>query len=383
MCPAPQLAPQPLKVLWMDDQLDSIQTYATILGNKGSELPMNVDVADSIQVARDKINSEEYDAMVVDCRMDNYDHSVSGARFLLEVNESHRFLPTFVYSAWSDDAHYKGDIEKSYAIDIVSKNQRFERPLSRNKFFQALYRCGRRYVQAKVYQPEKIHFASYMQNPQLHSEDVGHHWKKHCYWIRGEMRKRKYLWSVVCGMEMIHGSSDLSDFPNEEALIKLGEKHKLIPFAYTSFIPPEDMNPIPWENTDVTEGDFYPAIEARIANNKLWGDFDTGAFQTFLSDEISRRGRLDFSRDTETEYHLGEPYKYFAKKLNICLFDGKDGTEQSKELTVAVVERWKESSFTKVNKKRKALLGRDLLRTFKMEIYLNSATRETRIRFIK
>jgi hypothetical protein len=127
--------------------------------------------------------------------------------------------------------------------------------------------------------------------------------------------------------------------------------------------------------------DFYPAVRAKIAGVELMGDFDTGAFQTFLSDEISRRGILDHLRDTETEFHLGEPYQFFSKKLSVSLLDG-GGAEQTKEITVAVVERWGDTAFIKVNRERKVLFGRDLLRAFRIEIYLNSDNRITRVRFL-
>lgn len=83
--------------------------------------------------------------------------------------------------------------------------------------------------------PEYIPFSDYVRDPSQYDEITRRHWEKHRVWIEEEMQRLGFAWVVVCGEEIVAGSPDIFDFPNEEELREYGERYQRIPFAYTVF----------------------------------------------------------------------------------------------------------------------------------------------------
>lgn len=98
-------APAP-SVLWMDDQPEFMRGLERILSKSG--MPLSIEAATSIDRAQQMLHEKQYSAFVADCRMSNYDPAgANGAAFLLQVNQTYPALPTFVCSAYLDDAMYE------------------------------------------------------------------------------------------------------------------------------------------------------------------------------------------------------------------------------------------------------------------------------------
>jgi hypothetical protein len=385
-----KLAPAPVKVLWMDDKPDSIENYRDILANENK---IEIQIATSINEAQQRIkdpngslNKEIYEAFIVDCQMDPFDLSVNGAKFLKEVNEIDKAFPTFVYSAWSKDPRYTKYLDQSYAILIEARGG-FEHPLMENPFFRKVYEVSQRYREVKRLEPEKIPFHDYLNAPERYTQEVGAHWKKHGHWISKDLSRANWRWGVACGEEVVAGSNDLFDYPGEKKLIEIGLAHNLIPFAYSVPILPEDTpirpttGAIGW-NATANRNDYYPAIRVRIGSIELREDFDTGAEQTIVAEDLVKMGILSFLREYSADFHLGDRYEFLTQQVEISLVDSS-GNALTRELPVAVVKDWVKSPFTKVNRKRKVLLGRDLLRAFQVEVCLDSHNRVTRVRFLE
>jgi hypothetical protein len=384
-------AAAPITVLWMDDQPEKLKNYRDILARESN---IQIDIATSIDEAQEKlkgsegdININKYEAFIADCLMDPHDPSENGAEFLRRVNEIDKSFPTFVYSAWAQDPRFKGYLDQSYVILVEDKTGGFEHPLIENKFFRKIYEVGKEFQEIKELQPEKILFSHFIKDPKKYEKEVQAHWKKHGRWIAKDLKKVNWLWGVICGEEVIVGSDDLFDYPNETKLIEIGQAYNLIPFAYSEPILPENtiMSPgppdIPW-NTTLYKNDFYPAIRVRLGDIEIQEDFDTGATQTFVAEELVKKSIFHFLREYRTESHLGNPYEFLTKQIEICLIDSS-GKMQTKELPVAVVKNWASSPFTSVNPKRRVLLGRDLLRAFQVEVCLDSLNHITRVRFLE
>jgi len=380
VAPAPVLVP----ILWMDDEPEALQDIKALLSKERSKLGIEIEIAGSVEEARHKLEEGDYAALVVDCNMEKRGLESNGAKFLFEVNQSHKSLPTFVYSAYLDHPYYEGYLRKSYPILKESKTRAVDPPLSKDPFFRELSRRAQDHFAIRNLYPDRIEFSAYCQNPTKYSTEVEAHWRKHGHWISAEMTRMNHLWCVVCGEQIAEGSGDLFDFPNEETLRAVGEKYNRIPFAYTASLPPEDSTTgreltVAWHETNF-QRDYYPTVGVRIEDRSLQDDFDTGAIQTHVSSELVLKGMFNFWRESEAS-HLGELYRYFAKKLKVSLLSS-EGAERSREMPVIVVENWAESPFTRVKKTRRCLLGRDLLRGFRVEITLDSVKRTTRVRFL-
>ncbi len=381
VAPAPAVDTTLVHVLWVDDEPEAIDSYRRLLGRERDKLGIEIDIATSIEVAQRKLDTGNYSAIVIDCKMDIYDWAANGAEFLLEINKTRKDLPTFVYSAFLDDPLYDDFLSKSYAILKVSKMGEFERPISKDPFFQTLSKRALQYSEVKHLHPEKIQFSNYLDNPAKFSAEADAHWQKHGHWIQVEMKRNNYAWCVVCGDNIVRISGNPFDFPNQETLRQIGFETNLIPFAYSATLAPEDSaelsgGDVLWKPTAFND-DYYPKLRVRIANTVVEDDFDTGAIRTHVSDALIQKGFLEFWRESDVG-HLGTPYQFFSKTVPVSIL-GSEGGEHTRELAVTVVQDWDDSPFISVNRNRLCLLGRDLLYAFPVEIILDSRKRTTRV----
>lgn len=367
----PALDKQTIAVLWMDDNPNVIEPLIAVLikDSKMSDgLDFKVDIATSITEAEQLLKRHQYAALIVDCQMDTADRTgENGAEFLCRINQSYKCLPTFVYTAFRDEAIYENYLNKSNAIDIAEKvGEDFDPPLKSYPFFRELYKYAQRYHEVINLIPEEISFQDYISNPAKYHKEVASHWQRNNVWITNELKDKGWIWGVVCGNQIVKGSSDLFEFPTEEELYDLGCHYNRIPFAYNLAEEPEIIDPplstgTRW-NPINNPTDYYPTLKVCIGEQELIDDFDTGAFQTQVSDEIVRRSPLDALQYKETE-HLGEKVNFFTKTIPIVLFCD-NGNELSSRIPVRVIINWNQSTFVKINPNRQVLLGRDLLRAF-------------------
>jgi CheY-like chemotaxis protein len=373
-----------IPVLWMDNEPKNVAIIKKFIEEEKKVFQIQVDIVQTIEDARKMLASGRYAAIVVDCKMDDFDVSVNGAEFLREIAAENPALPRFVYSAYLEDPRYEHLIDQSAVIARASKvDDRFVPPLANHEFFRKLNYAASQFFRVRDKFPEQIEFGSYRLDPERYANEVAAHWQKHGSWITADMAQRNWVWCVAIGIALVAGSSDLADFPNERDLLELGEKYNLIPFAYGGMSSPEEMpGPGPtsrasWSKTSYSN-DWYPTFHARVNGNDVEADFDTGAYCTYVPDDLVRKGLWNFSRDGT---HLGKPYKYFTKTVPFEVID-QAGVSSVREVAVAVVESWQETGFIDANPNRRCLVGRDLLRNFPVVIVLDSGLRTTIVRHI-
>jgi CheY-like chemotaxis protein len=379
------MAMEPVKVLWMDDEPDYINDYQDMLDAEQGRNYIKIDIATSIKEAREKLESDEYVALIVDCKMDRYSDDENGAKFLRYINEEKKDFPTFVYSGYLHQNRYQRYLKESHPIKVVGKSEiSFERPISSHWFFKTIREVGERYLEVKDYRPEWITLNDYIAAPEKYTAQLEKHWKKHGHWINAKMKADNYRWVVVCGDNIVGGSNDLFDYPDDDELMEYGRKHNLVPFPYSKPSLPEDIHVSPnegcgWSQT-TQENDYYPAFVAAIDDVELTDDFDTGAQQTFVSDDLIKLGLFDRWRGFGTP-HLGQDFEHVTKKITLTVIDSA-GMRRSKKITVVVVKDWNKSPFIHFNENRKILFGRDILRAFELEVRLDSQKRITLIHFL-
>lgn len=382
-------AAEVIPVLWMDDEPRAIENFRDILAAEKS--PLRVDIATTIHEARERLREKEYGALVIDCRMDLFGRTENGAKFLQDVNEERRALPTFVFTGYADDPMYSQILESSLAVQVFSKNENFSLPLMRQRLFKCLQDFGRSYLDVAAVEPEKVTFKTFIKNPEKYESTCEAHWPRHGHWLTKEMERSHLAWVVVCGDRIVKQSSQLSDFPDDGDLLSIGKSYNLVPFAYTAPFLPEEMGlplhvPVPvrgaggthdWAETS-TRDDFYPALSVSVSGAQIKADFDTGAQVSFFPEEIIPRGLF---RAWRSSHHLGQQFKYFARKVEVDLHSAT-GTQRSGKLTVQVVRKWSESPFVAINQGRKALIGRDVLLAFDVVVSLCSRERCTGVYYL-
>src|SRR5258706_2978628 len=324
-----------ISVLWMDDKPDSIKKLQRAL--RLGQNRIEIEIVSSIEETRFRLEKDlsAYDLLIVDCKMDDDDDSVNGAEFLVEVNQNYKALPTFVYSAFWSDIPFKKYVESSYAI-MVEGRKVYSPPLEENEFFAKIRETGERYLSVKHLRPEEIQFDEFVNNPSKYDQAVRAHRIKHSNWVRIEMRRKSWVWSVVCGESMVGGDPDLFKLPNSEALRAIGREQNRVPFVYSDPLPIESIMPsassdIVW-NTTRFANDFYPTIRASFGSDFVTDDFDTGATQTIISNRLVKTDEFDI---WEEHSHFGFKYRYVQKKITLVLVDS-EGKAQARELPVRV-----------------------------------------------
>src|SRR5436305_785459 len=97
-----KMALAPVKILWMDDEPETIENYKRLIEYEKGPGFLAIDVVDSIPKTRERLKSGKYAALVVDFNMKQSPVAtpVNGAKFLKDVNEQQKWFPTFVYSSF-------------------------------------------------------------------------------------------------------------------------------------------------------------------------------------------------------------------------------------------------------------------------------------------
>lgn len=366
-----------IRVLWMDDQPEFVDTYTKILRAAGSLI--EIDVARTIGEARKGLEGGKYSGLVVDCRMGDEELSENGAVIAHEISRTRPGFPVFVVSGFLQHAPYRQLLDEAYCVWEEGKPPTVQRPVMESGLFRLIYEAGITYSQWKDKKPEHVTLGEYTNNVDVYEGLSSAHWSKHKHWILEAMRKKGLAWVVVCGGEIVDQSSSMEDFPDEQRLAEIARRKGYVPFAYSRLVPPESVEPRPntW-NATVEAGDSYPSIRVKIGTWDAAEDFDTGAFKTFVSDEIVKKGFFDSWRD---EFHLGDRYEFCTKRIEFAVV-GDDGRVETVNIPVYVVKRWSGSPFVRMNIRRRILVGRDVLRAIRMTVTLDSNDQITRVAFL-
>ena len=93
----------------------------------------------------------------------------------------------------------------------------------------------------KLLSIEKVPFSDFVKDPSRYAAKTQAYANLRHEWVNEEMCQRGWCWMVLCGGEIVAGSSNLDDFPNHEKLVELGECHGFIPFGYMIPVNPEEV----------------------------------------------------------------------------------------------------------------------------------------------
>lgn len=361
------------RILWVDDQPKTFRSYEKFLRSISNRIELRI--VDSIEEGNEILENESIHGIVSDLNMDETSPGVSGADWIQKVSRQRKYLPAFISSGYLHDNRFSDAIKKSYTVYNHSKNTIIEKPFNQDPFLGKLALCSNRCADLENIHPERILFQDYLAAPDKYSEVVKTHWAKFGGWLNAHMKIQKLAWVVFAGDDVIAGSDNIDEFPDEDELTAMGKEHGAIPFAYAQTMCPEIVE---WSSSK-TSDTYYPKVKIEIDGQTLTDDFDTGAEASHFSDLIIQKGYLDFARQADTGVHTGYCYQYFTKKLDVGLYSSC-GTLMSNKMTICVVQNWRKSSFTKISDTRQALIGRDILRKFDIQVILDSKHKKTYIK---
>ncbi|MDI6736174.1 MAG: hypothetical protein QME42_08305 [bacterium] len=198
-------------------------------------------------------------------------------------------------------------------------------------------------------------------------------------WIKKRIEEHNAEWILIVNKEVIRWSRNRKDYPLEEELEKIAKRYNLFPFLF--FRPPliEESS---WTST-IYENDYYPSIEISVYGNlNLTGDLDTGNPTTTLDrDLLISSNHLQMKPlkfPLQKAIFHNKLYEYSNDIIHIQITD-ESGKEKTKPIKCNCVKNWENSPFCKVNSKRQALVGRDILLEFPVEVRLNGKKQKTYI----
>jgi len=196
-------------------------------------------------------------------------------------------------------------------------------------------------------------------------------------WIKEQIEKHNAEWILVVNKEVITYSKNRKDYPSKEELKNLAEKYNLFPFIF--FRPPliEESS---WAKTRYKD-DYYPTVKISICGTlNLAGDLDTGNPTTTLdrdrliSSTLLKKEHIDIPLQKGTFHN--RPYEYSVDIIHIQITDEK-GKKEARFIRCECVKDWQKNPFCIVNSQRKALMGRDILLEFPLEVRLNGKEQKT------
>lgn len=188
-----------------------------------------------------------------------------------------------------------------------------------------------------------------------------------------ELAARGAVWLVLVGDDVVLTSNDPLAIPSPEDVLRLGEPKGLVAYLFEAPMIEEVPPPVaPW--TALDGQDRYPTIPLSIEGTTIVADLDTGSFGTLIDADLAPvSGGTWFSGR-----HLGQSYFWAPARADIEIACARDGSV-TKAMALRCVRDWKASPFVRINPKRAALVGRDLLRAFSLTLVLRSREAETEI----
>lgn len=215
------------------------------------------------------------------------------------------------------------------------------------------------------------------------------HWEfqqLHGDWIQEQLTQRESEWILMAAGDVVQAGPHWHGRPDDCRLAELSHQYNRMYWVFGRFplIEESSWNP-------VTPVDLYPSLAVTVVGNTSTGetveylaDFDSGSSTTVLdATRLQQAGFLGGRLErVETASHLGEPFQFSWRPLTLRL-RCESGEERKQVVECCIVYCWAMSPWTRINPKREALAGRDLLLRFPASVELDGITKRTYIRKVQ
>lgn len=205
--------------------------------------------------------------------------------------------------------------------------------------------------------------------------------------LEREFRGRGAGWIVMAGDDIVASGADVETCPDDQSLEAIGRRTGRVPFLFTRILVEEAVGRVPWAS--LGRGDAYPTLSAYFGppgvGDELFegaatlADLDTGSPVVFVPWEATTNaGWLPASMVWRKDRHLGQDYEWRPCRIAVGVADAA-GRRRRGEMTVIAVRSWERGPFIRVNRNRRALVGRNLLVALGLRVLLLADSRETEV----
>jgi hypothetical protein len=290
---------------------------------------------------------------------------MDGLKFIKEIRKKDPNKTIIIVSAYIEDTEWRHKLEKELAHD--KHITEFHKPLGPEHF---------KLIKEKLINPFTISLNDYIKMPyekKYKLIDIAYQKNKDIINKYFEENTDKDWIIIAHEIGNIIASGSFDNEPYGEELEKLAEKENAPVFTYSRPVIIEQIN-WSYKGTD----DYYPTLHLKCNEKVIIGDFDTGSFTSFISENDC------YSENSKNRYGLytkssawNNTYEYIREKLN-CYVQGKT-KRQDIIFDCRIVRQWKNSIFWKNYEGRLALFGRNILNQNKITLILDSTNKETDI----
>jgi hypothetical protein len=186
-----------------------------------------------------------------------------------------------------------------------------------------------------------------------------------------ELRRRGAAWLVLVGDEVVAESREIGSCPTPEEVLALGEERDLVAYLFEAPLVEELSSASRW--TPLAGADAYPTLPVSLFGEVIRADLDTGSHGTFIS-----AAHLPVQSPTWFPgRHLGQRFYWTPGMARFSLLAGEAAI--SHEVPTRFVAEWAASPFVRINPSRQALIGRNFLRAFGLELRLSAPEQLTSV----
>jgi hypothetical protein len=190
-----------------------------------------------------------------------------------------------------------------------------------------------------------------------------------------ELAQRGATWLVLVGDHIVASSNETGAVPSPEEVLAFGEPRDLVAYLFEAPLI-EEVPPVSaW--SPIGGHDQYPTLSLSVSGangpRTIVADLDTGSHATLLDAELTGISAATWFSGK----HLGQPFLWAPIRADIAVATADAVLTRS--VAVRQVRAWASSPFLRINPKRVALVGRDLMRAFGLEVVLRTREGESEI----
>ncbi len=397
-----------VRVLWLDDEIDNLDTFV----EKLRELDFVVFPAKDGAGAEAILASESIDLCLVDLNLGG----PSGIEFLRAVGPKYRSIS---YIAFSSYLYRKTYLDQLYALHFPVKIMDKVLPSRDSNEFRTIFvdeirayhqsaqkltpkAAGLKAAAALKEDPFAVTYSSWRNMDVFQRDEL----QDSAYDRAKDIIERAFdggaSWVMLCGQaDVLRATARRPDeILTEEQLMEFGLRQGFVPFCYFRQGQIEEL----WGGGCISSPDGgsyngYPTVRFLVGDDIVDFHFDTGSDASYFSyDELRTRNEtsniVHWSR-MNLRHHETRDIRISRQKLRLLLHSQEDGGEAMfVDLEAAIVRNWFEFPYVRFcgdtcvhgsgdgSKRlcqfRKGLIGRDLLvANGGVSLTLDGATRKT------
>lgn len=391
-------------VLWIDDHIDQYKPFTDELRRREIFVHEASSISEAVRVFNGHNN---IDLVLLDLRLKDE----SGFDFLSRI-QNRTSIPVCIMSSYLHLDEYQKRISRIRKnVAVMDKNlpdpkdEAFDNFVAQIKYFsenppkyspsKSNKKLESKYLSKN---PFEITFSEYVKLPSKVKKSIREEARKIANKTLMKHFNSGKNWVLLCADpdNPVKSLDDIEDVPGSSEVTAIAMELDRVPFQFSA---PDTIDDIISGNSSANSScvgpsriSNYPTVTLKVGGEHLDVHFDTGSPWTFASfEELNELGVLPTDL-IETDGRRGfSTYEFYAETLSVDLINQTNRSVKRLDLSVRAVKDWKRSPFIikcpyncpnhgDTCKKRRALVGRNLIVDNELEVTLCGKTQKSSFR---